>query len=262
MTGSLTRLGARVRASALRTADVAWLAARVLRLAWEERGGRGGLLFETIIRQVRFTGVDAFGLVAVAAVVLGVITTLQVEWFLRGLSQDGFAEKAAVFVLIRELPAILVGSILIARSGTAITTELASLRVHREAEPLAAYGIPLEYLLVFPRLIAFPLASFCLTAYFVAIALGAGAIAAPLLLPDPGAFSMLLVLQTAGPMDVFLPAVKSAVFGVATALVCSAAGLGVGRSPREIPQAATRAVSASFVACLALNAILSLVVLL
>jgi ABC-type transporter Mla maintaining outer membrane lipid asymmetry permease subunit MlaE len=124
------------------------------------------------------------------------------------------------------------------------------------------HGIPLEYLLVFPRLVAFPIASFCLTTYFVAIALGAGAIAAPLLLPDPGAFSMRLVLQTAGPLDVLLPAVKSAVFGVATALVCSAAGLGVGRSPREIPQAATRAVSASFVACLALNAVLSLAVLL
>lgn len=237
------------------------LAARAAVAGWQERGPHGGLLARNVTAQIRFTGLDALPLVAVAAIALGVIVILQTETFLSGLAEPGFVERTVVFILVRELPAILVGLILIARSGTAVATELANMNLNLETEALAAHGVPPEVYVVLPRLVAFPVASACLTFYFALIAIAGGMFLIPLVSSVPMTLSFATLKGAIGATDVLLPAVKSVLFGFITALLCCSYGLAVRRSFREVPQAATRGVAVSLTTCMVANALISLAAL-
>lgn len=240
----------------------AWAAAgrlllRTARTAWEEGFPHGGLVARAFLMQIWFTGIQALPLVMVAALAFGVITIYEAEILLRNLAEPDFVERTVVFLLIREIPAILVMMILIARSGTAITTEIANMRLNRETEALTLHGVPPETLVILPRLAAFPLAAVCLTFYFILGAVGGGVLALPLIHPHPASFSFQTIHDEIQTADVLLPTAKALLFGLLTALVCCANGLSVRRSFREVPQAATRGVTASFMICLVLNTILS-----
>ena len=254
---AIERLGGRALRSWGILLDVARLAGRSAGLSWRERGPHGGLLAHAFVMQVWFTGIQALPLVAASALALGVITILQAEILLAGLAEPGFVERTIIFILIRELPAILVCLILVARSGTAITTEIANMKLNREHEALEAHGVPPEVLVILPRLAAFPLASVCLTFYFVLVAVGGGVLAIPLVYPHPVSFSFATIHDQIRGMDILLPAAKAAVFGLMTSLICCVYGSSVRQSFREVPQAATRGITASFMSCMAVNAILS-----
>src|SRR5690606_35674705 len=75
-----------------------------------------------------------------------------------------------VGIIIRELAPLLTALIVIARSGTAVASEIGNMRVNREIEALEAMGIhPLSYI-VFPRLMGGVVSVVCLAVYFVLIA--------------------------------------------------------------------------------------------
>lgn len=257
MSGVIERVGGRTLRSLAVLRDAAGLAWRTLTAGWRERGPHGGLVARAFLMQVWFTGIQAMPLVAASALALGLITILQTEILLAGLSEPGFVERTIVFILVRELPAILVCLILVARSGTAITTEIANMKLNREEEALAAHGVPPEVLVILPRLAAFPLASVCLVFYFVLVAVGGGILILPLIWPHPVSFSFATIRDQITATDLLLPAGKALLFGAVTSLLCSVYGGSVRHSFREVPQVATRGITASFMACMALNTALS-----
>jgi phospholipid/cholesterol/gamma-HCH transport system permease protein len=237
---------------------IAALGGRTLRTGWEERGPHGTVLAGNLARQIRFTGLQALWLVALAAWALGTITILQTELLLRGLAEPGMVERMMVFVLVRELPAMIVALVLIARSGTAVATELANMHLNQELEALDAHGVPPHAFVVLPRLLAFPIAALCLTFYFIFIALAGGLATIPVFYAQPLQLSLDALLREIRSIDLILPMAKSVLFGGLIALCCSFHGLSVRRSFREVPQATTRGVTASFGLCMVANALLSL----
>jgi phospholipid/cholesterol/gamma-HCH transport system permease protein len=195
----------------------------------------------------------------VAALTLGLIVVFQAQTFLGALGLEGGTEGPVVRILIRELPAITVALILIARSATAVATELATMRLNQELDGLAAHGIPVETLLLVPRWLAFPLASACLVFYFIVIAVVSGPLLLPLVSAEPLSLSIGSVVAAVRLPDVLLPLGKGLLFGFLIAVLSSASGLAVGGSFREVPRAATRAVTACLTSCMIANAVLSLV---
>ncbi|MCK6599103.1 MAG: ABC transporter permease, partial [Bdellovibrionaceae bacterium] len=58
-----------------------------------------------------------------------------------------------VLVLVREIGPLLTALVVIARSGTAVSTEVGNMRANREIEALESIGInPLSFI-VFPRIL-------------------------------------------------------------------------------------------------------------
>jgi phospholipid/cholesterol/gamma-HCH transport system permease protein len=148
-------------------------------------------------------------------------------------------------VVVREVGPLFTSVLVVARSGTAIASELGSMRITREITALEVMGIdPMRYL-VAPRVIGTAVSVFALTFYFEVITVLGG-----YLLAGPGGamtFAAYLrsVLEAMGFMDVWVSLLKSAAFGLIIGAVCAFQGLTVEKSITQIPQKTTRAVMGS-----------------
>ena len=108
------------------------------------------------------------------ATLVGAGMVYQAFYWLRVAGQEGSLGNLLVAVLIRELAPILVGIILLGRSGAAMLTELGHLHAERQLHALQAQGIDPFQILILPRGIAFALASYTLGVVFVLVTMVVG----------------------------------------------------------------------------------------
>ena len=199
-------------------------------------------------KQVQFTGVDAVPFTALLGLLTSLSVVVQIQ--LVGLGQSDLFGKLMVVVLVRELGPIIVALVVLARSGTAIATEMATMRVSGEVTALTLSGIsPFDYL-VFPRLGAMAVSLFCLTQVFIAISLSCGYLLSRLLVPDapPAGEYLALITAQLSSADAFIVALKTVVPGLLIGAISCREGLSCGMSLTEVPRATTRAVVRSFTA--------------
>jgi phospholipid/cholesterol/gamma-HCH transport system permease protein len=108
------------------------------------------------------------------AAVVGVGMVYQAVYWLRVAGQEASLGRLLVAILLRELAPILVGIILLGRSGAAMLTELGHLHAERQLHSLQAQGIDPFQILVMPRGVAFALASYTLGIVFVLVTMVVG----------------------------------------------------------------------------------------
>lgn len=193
------------------------------------------------LRQVYFTGFEAVKVVIPVSMALGIVIIAQIM-ALVGVGNESLAAKVLVWTVIRELGPLLTILIVIARSGAAIATELAFMKINGEIECLEILGItPYDYLIL-PRLLGMMLAVFVLTVYFELGAVAGGFLAAYLGWHIPyEQFSQ--GLYTALTLnELMISFGKSLCFGLFVSAACCQQGLTVGRSATMVPQAATKGV--------------------
>lgn len=215
---------------------------------------------EQLAKQVLFTGVDALGLVMLVAVLAGVSIVSQAQFWLSTFGQSDIMGPLMVATIVRTVGPMLVNFVVIGRSGTAIVTELATMRVHKEVEFLDAQGVdPMTYLIM-PRIIGMAISVFSLTIVFIAGSLAAGFLTSLFLgvgTRTPVAF-INSVLLPIGPVDVLDLIAKATVPGLLTGAICCIEGLSISGAATDVPQAATRAVVRSISALLIVSAISSI----
>lgn len=250
-----TVLGGAVLERGASVARISGVVAAVSAMAW--RGRYWPRTVRTVLaRQILFTGVDALGLVSLVAMLMGVAVVTQVQMW---LGQSDIVGPLLVTVIVRELGPLLVNFIVIARSGTAVATELAGMRVRGEIDALDAQGIDPFVYLVLPRVAGMALSVMALVVWFVAISFVGGYLFGVLLgvaHSTPGQF-LGAVLGAITPRDVPAFLVKTLLPPALTAAICCIEGLGVKNSVNEIPQAATRAVVRSLAAVLVVGVLTS-----
>ncbi len=261
--GSFGRLASRtgrgVRQSLARLGSVSWLVARLVRSTLDLRPAHIGVLWTTVKLQIRFTALDALPLTGLVALLLGGITLLQVYGNWSGLGAETYLSRLLAQMVLRELGPLMVGIIVIARSGTAIATEMASMRLNGEVDTLEAMGIdPFQYLLL-PRVLGGMISVFSLLVLFDAVVLLGGFLLAYLVMPLSFKAYLTALGSTIGPGELWGTLAKALAFGSAIPLICMHSGLRVHRSTTEIPQAVTRAAVASLVTLFVVGAILSAV---
>src|SRR5581483_8519537 len=93
------------------------------------------LLGKIATAQVRFTGLQAVPLVGALAAAIGAVGILEFVTLLTGLADD-LIGKLLVTIVIREMGPLITAVVLIARSGTAMATELGSMRLDGELDAL------------------------------------------------------------------------------------------------------------------------------
>ena len=108
------------------------------------------------------------------AAILGVGMVYQAIYWLRVAGQEGALGNILVTVLLREVTPLLVGIILLGRSGSAMLTEIGYLQRERQLHALQAQGVDPFQFIVMPRSVAFALASYTLGVVFVLVTLVVG----------------------------------------------------------------------------------------
>lgn len=209
-----------------------------------------------LLKQVYFTGLEAWKIIVMVALILGTVIVSQVVGLVGG-GNGSLTGKVLVWVVFRELAPLLTAMIVIARSGTAIAAELGSMKINGELEALELLGIPLERYLILPRMVGVAAAVIVLTAYFVLTAFVGGFLIASVGHHIPYTQFIQGIVASLGVWEVVVLAIKSLVFGVTIPLVCCRAGLSVGTSATEVPQAATRAVITSLFSIVLLDGLIT-----
>ena len=196
------------------------------------------------LRQIYFTGIEALKVVIPLALLIGTVIVTQIISF-AGLESRGLIGKLLVWVVIRELGPLLTAIIIIARSGTAIATELGNMKLNGEIDLLEGMGIPVSHYLIMPRIFGVATAVALLTVYFELVSITGGfLVAVAVWHVDFWQYTRDIVAAVTV-RELVVSLVKSFGFGIFIAATCCWQGLGVTKSSTQIPQAATRGVMQS-----------------
>jgi len=200
------------------------------------------------LRQILFTGFDALGIVILTSLSIGALIIVQANSVNENFAQSQMLYTILVTIITRELATILPALIIVARSGTAISTELGNMVLNDEVEAVVSFGIsPISYLVI-PRLFAVIFALLPLAIFFNFFSMaGSGVIA--FLFFDIDVTDFILKLTSELKLGDFLfTFVKCAVFGWSIGMISCYNGLKVFQASTEVPQRTSKAVVQSLAA--------------
>jgi len=205
--------------------------------------------FRSIVRvlsaQVYFTGVQAMPFIAFSSVLLAVAVMLQAKFQMSLWGSTDLPGFLFVTIIFRELSIIVPSIFLVARSGSAIASEIASMRVHKEIDALKVMGIhPYSYI-VFPRIVGGFISLLGLAIYFNMIALFAAGLSVNLFFDMDILHLLNMIFDEVVWADIFIFFIKVFIASAIIFTVCSLKGLSVKGSSHEIPQATMSAVISS-----------------
>ena len=215
--------------------------------------------FRVLVMQLLFTAVEAMGIVALISLGLGAVIVVQGISILPKFGQGKLIYTILLIVITRELGPLLTAFVIIARSGTAIATELGNMVISHEIEAYVSVGInPISYLAA-PRFLGVTFSMVLLTIYFNFFGLFGSYVVTqfikPIQLQDY--FQNLLSVMTVA--DIVSSLLKALVFGILIAFTAIYQGFNVRVSTTEIPQVAINAVGQGFVLCILADAVITLI---
>jgi phospholipid/cholesterol/gamma-HCH transport system permease protein len=215
-------------------------------------------IYSVVSAQIYFTGWQALPLISILAIASGGVVIMQSSLQLSRVGGAGMLGQLLVAVVVRELGPLITALIVIARSGTAVASELGNMKVNRETEALEAMGInPLSYI-VFPRILGGIISVVCLAFYFVLVALLGGYVIAYFFLDLSFVFYTDTLSQALTVSDVWLFLIKNIFGGIWIFVVCCYQGLLVKESPSEVPQVTTKAVVNSIIYVVGFNLLVTM----
>ncbi|MDR1251430.1 MAG: ABC transporter permease [Treponema sp.] len=213
--------------------------------------------FKILIMQILFTFVEALGVSSLLALGIGAAVNIIGLPFLTNLSQERLIYSLLITIITRELGPLLTAFIIIARSATAIATEMAGMVISHEVEAYISIGLdPIEYLAV-PRFLGVTISLFMLNIYFSIFGLAGSFAVAQIFNPLPASVYFGNLLAAFSLPDLLVSIVKSIFFGAIIAVLAMTRGLAVERSSTEVPVAGLKAVSASFGWCIIVDIVIS-----
>lgn len=206
-------------------------------------------------RQIFFTGVQAWGIVALFGFLCGTLVITQITSLVGGDSE--LTVKILIWTVVREVGPLFAAIIIIARSSAAIASELALMKTRNEMAHLLRMGISPQDYLVVPRIVGVTLAVVALTIYFQVVAIGGGLAVSALYqnvsyLDQIGRF-----LSTVKLSEFVLVAFKGCLFGIAISTISCYNGMQAQPSVTEVPKVAIRAVLQSLLFVFTLDALIA-----
>ncbi len=188
-----------------------------------------------LVRQIYFTAVQTLTVIVVAALVMGSVT---VHYLLQLLLSLGAYEQIGGFlirVMLYEIAPITCALIILLRSGTAVLSEVALMKINREIDTLHSMNIDLADYLFMPRITAFALAGPCLSFCFCLVALLGGFMTLGYWHDITFANYRDRLLQALEVKDLLVMTTKSMAMSIVACLVALHRGLTVDRAFTEIP---------------------------
>lgn len=212
--------------------------------------------FNRVLFQCFHIGYKTFPIIGIMSLFIGGVLALQTGFSLQGVSgAQTFLGSIVGLSMSRELGPVMAAFLVAGRAGSAITAELASMKVYQEVDALATMNLSAEKILVLPRLVAIVLMMPILTICSIIIGWYGGMIVSNFV----GFISLEPEVYWQGLRDfvqfesVKDGLIKAEVFGIVVILICCNEGLRTYGGPREIGRAVTRAVVGSMMMILLLD---------
>jgi phospholipid/cholesterol/gamma-HCH transport system permease protein len=206
-----------------------------------------------LMRQIMFTGLQSLGLVSIIALMVGAVIIVEGHSLLGAVGQTDWIYKVLISALVRDFGPFIVSFIVIARSGTAIATELGNMVVNHEYDALRVMGIsPISYL-VAPRVLGVIMSLFLLVIYFVVIGFFGGFLVSNLFLSLPFVDFLDHLSDELSAADLSSMLIKTLLSGFFVGVISCYCGLTVRRTITDVPQRTIRAVGQCIVAVSAIN---------
>jgi len=210
-----------------------------------------------LVMQILFTFVQAMGIASLLALGIGAAVNVIGLPFLERISQQDLIYSLLIIIITRELGPLLTAFIVIARSATAIATEIAGMVINNEIEAYISVGVdPVEHLVV-PRFLGVTVSLVLLNVYFSVFGLAGSYMIARIFNGLPADYYFSNLLQNLTIQDIFIATVKSIAFGMIISIGAVTEGLAVERARTEVPIAGLKAVSHAFAGCIIVDIILS-----
>jgi phospholipid/cholesterol/gamma-HCH transport system permease protein len=218
---------------------------------------RGHASYKILISQILFTFVQAMGISSLLALGIGAAVNVIGIPNLTRISQQQLIYSLLIIIITRELGPLLTAFIVIARSATAIATEIAGMVVSHEVEAYISIGVdPIEHLAV-PRFLGVTISLMLLNLYFSVFGLAGSFAVAQVFNALPADYYFSNLLQNLTVQDILITIIKSLAFGMIISIVAITEGLSVERASTEVPIAGLRAVSNGFAGCIVVDILLS-----
>lgn len=247
------RLGQTVTRNLEYTAEIFLMLYLSIRAAIVDQTQGLRTIYQVVSAQIYFTGWQALPLISMLALASGFMVILQASSQLNLLGGTEMIGKLLVAIVVREMAPLMTALVVIARSGTAVASEIGNMRANREIEALESMGInPLSFI-VFPRLLGGVISVVTLSIYYVMISLVGGFLLSKLIQDMPIEFYIESLSMAVATEDLGLFLLKNIFSGVIIFLVCCYQGLSVGRSPTEVPVVTTQGVVKSILYVVVFN---------
>src|SRR5678810_1179970 len=180
-------------------------------------------ILESFLRQVYFTGVTAATGVVLRATGLGVLIIAVMMDMLQ--ADVDLAVKILLLLVFREVGPLAAAVVVILRTGTAVSAELAMMRVSGQTRALRYLGVDIYDYLILPRVVAITLATAALTLYIQFLAVAGGLVLSPFIIETSFTELTNRLFELFTPVDFVYSILKSLLFGFAVAACCCWQGL-------------------------------------
>ena len=216
---------------------------------------------QQLVQQAEFVGFGSMFIVMLTGVFTGAIFTLQSANALSRVGMESMVGSMVVLAVSRELAPVLTALMVTGRVGSAMATELGTMRVSEQIDAMEVMAVdPLQYL-VAPRLLASALMMPCLCVVFNMVAgIGSYVVAVMFLGIDEGAF-MARIRWFVEPTDFTHGLFKATIFGVVLALVGCYKGFHAEGGARGVGTATTQTVVVCSIVVFVLDYIMTAVLL-
>ena len=209
--------------------------------------------FRQLIEACEFIGVQSIFLVGLTGVFVGAVFGLQLVTALRQFGAEGQSGAVVSIALAREIGPVFAALMVSARAGSAIATEIGSMRVSNQIDALTTMSVsPVQYLIV-PRVLAGLTMVPALALIFDVIGFGGAYVVAVHLFDLDGGVFRERAFWLVDMWDVQQGLIKSALFGVAVTLIACRQGYYASGGAAGVGLATNRAVVQSSVAVLILD---------
>lgn len=200
------------------------------------------MIGRTIVMQIYFTAIQSIQLVSYIAIITGSLAVLPISTGLSLFGQADLVGKILISVISREIAPLFTAFIIIARSGTAIASELGNMQVNKEIDSLKSIGVDYTSVVIFPRILGGIISLLCLNYIFNLMSLGGGYVVSNFIHPFSFTSYVNSLVNYLTPLDIlvtFLKCIGSAflIFSLSIGW-----GLSVKKSSHEVPQVTSRAV--------------------
>lgn len=214
-----------------------------------------GRQFPRFIEQCFLIGYTSLPIVTILTFFIGSVLALQSGYSMENFGAKQFIGSLVGLSLSRELGPVMVAILIAGRVGSAITAELASMKVYQEVDALVTMNIPPERMLVLPRLAAILVMMPVLTLIGIICGWYGGALICQythfISIDSETYFAALKRYMDW--KDITDGLLKAEVFGFSVVLVCCHIGLNTRGGPREIGASVTKAVVTSLILILVLD---------
>ncbi len=211
------------------------------------------------MRQCFQVGAQALPFILVSGIFVGFGLVAQSFYWLNVFGSTALFGNFLSLVLVREIAPVLVGLIVIGRSGSTLLVELGTMKTEGQVHMLDAQGIDPFLYLVVPRVLAFSICMFSLSVAFVTLALLAGFVSGVLVGVSQSNFFEFLnrAIGSMGQQTYILFTLKTVIIGFVVALISCKMALsltgGTARVLELMPRGFAKSALATLVISIALT---------